>query len=101
MGTLSTKGLDMKHSGWKQIFVEWPHEMPQRGVLVTTFQEQIPFSGFLTGEELLFVERQTPDVTGGRAVILPYENVAAVKLVDVVKPKALRTMGFEGTLVEK
>ncbi|MGQ9575998.1 MAG: hypothetical protein ACUVUC_11845 [Thermoguttaceae bacterium] len=90
----------MEQSGWKRFFTDWPAEMPRRGVLVTTFQEQVPFDGFLTSGEFLLIERQVPDPLGGRAVILPYQYVAAVKLTEALRPKALRSLGFEGTLTK-
>lgn len=91
----------MNAAGWKQLFTAWPQDMPRRGVLVTNFAEQFPFDGFLIGEELLFVERQTPDSLGSRAMFLPYDNIAAVKLTDVVKPKPLQTLGLKGDLSKK
>lgn len=91
----------MNASDWKSIFVTWPAEQPRRGIVVTTFDEQIVFSGYLTGEEFLFVERQTPDSMGGRALILPYGNIAALKFTDVVKEKAMHDLGFQGSLPKK
>lgn len=75
--------------------------MPRRGVLITSRDEQIPFSGFLTQQGLLLIQRKTPDALGSRIVILPYENIAAVKLTDVVSPKLFQGLGFEGSLKEK
>jgi len=85
----------------KKLFREWPAEMPRRGVLITTRDEQIPFSGFLTQEELLLVERKTPDTMGSRIVILPYGNISSVKLTDVVSPKLFQDLGFVGSLKQK
>lgn len=91
----------MNTPNWKSLFVAWPSEQPRRGVLVTTFGEQIPFTGYLTGEEFLFVERQAPDSMGGRALLLPYQNIAAVKFTDVVKEKGIQGLGFQGQLPKK
>lgn len=82
-------------SGWEHIFRDWPAEIPRRGILVTTFGEQIAFGGFLTGGEFLYVERQTPDSLGARSLVVPYGQIAAVKFTDVVKSKLLRSVGFE------
>ena len=38
---------------WRDYFLKWPKELPRRGVLVTSFGEQIPFDGFLTTDTLL------------------------------------------------
>jgi hypothetical protein len=83
---------------WHNFFLAWPKDMLRRGVLVTTFEEQIPFDGFLTTDTLLLLERRTPDTIGARKVILPFGNIAAIKLVDVVKQKILATAGFAGDL---
>ena len=90
----------MDKSGLQKFFCEWPTEMPRRGVLITSRDEQIPFSGFLTQRGLLLIQRKTPDALGSRIVILPYENIAGVKLTDVVSPKLFQDLGFEGSLKE-
>lgn len=85
-------------TAWRDYFAKWPKELPRRGVLVVTFGEQIPFDGFLTTDDLVLVERRTPDSIGARKVIIPYNQVLAVKLVDVVTTKTLRAAGFVGDL---
>ncbi len=72
--------------------------MARRGILVTSLGDQIPFSGFMTTETLLLLERSTPDSMGARTVILPYESVTAVKLTDVTDSKSFRTFGFVGEM---
>ncbi len=91
----------MSELAWKKVFAQWPGDMPRRGVLVTTLGEQVPFDGYLTGEEVVLVERQTPDTVGARALIVPYGNIAVLKLVDVIKPKSLEAMGLRGTLTRR
>jgi len=79
---------------WKDLFQAWPADLPRRGVLITTWDEQIPFSSFLTSEAFLLLERTTPDSLGGRAILLPFTNVVGVKIVDPLKPKAYQPLGF-------
>jgi len=79
---------------WRQCFAHWPAEVERRGVIVTSFNEQIPFDSFATSDEMLLVERRTPDTLGARQVIVPYQNIQAVKIVDVVKMKVFHSMGF-------
>ncbi|HEY1602997.1 MAG TPA: hypothetical protein VGG64_25560 [Pirellulales bacterium] len=83
---------------WRDFFHKWPKDLPHRGVLVTNFNEQIPFDGFMTTETMLLVERRTPDTIGARKLIMPYGNVVAIKLTDVVKAKAFAASGFAGDL---
>ena len=84
-----------------KLFHEWPTEMPRQGIVVTSQDEQIPFSGFLTHEGVLLLERKTPDAMGSRIVFIPYENIVGVKLTDVVSPKVFEKLGFAGTLKTK
>lgn len=86
---------------WKKCFAQWPEEMPRRGVLVTTFGEQIAFVGFMTSDVMLLLERHAPDTVGARMILVPFQNVAAIKLTDVLKTKSLRAMGLEGKLSAK
>lgn len=86
----------MEDHGWKDFFCNWPEGTSRGGVLVTSFDEQIPFTGFLTSRWLLLLERKTPDSMGARTVVLPYGNVQALKITDVVKSKTFLAAGFEG-----
>jgi hypothetical protein len=86
----------MTESVWKKFFLGWPADMPRRGILVASFGDQVPFAGFMTSEAFLLVERATPDAVGARLVVLPYDQILAVKITEVVKSKSLRAIGFEG-----
>ena len=79
---------------WRNCFQGWPADLERRGVLVTAFNEQIPFESFATSEDLLLIERRTPDTVGGRTVIIAYTAIQAVKIVDVTKVKTFQPMGF-------
>jgi hypothetical protein len=85
-------------AAWRHVFQKWPKDVPPRGVLVTNFDEQIPFECFMAGDAMLIVERKAPDTVGARKVLLPYEQVLAVKLVDVVRGKSFEELGFVGKL---
>ncbi len=79
---------------WRKCFENWPDDLPRRGVIVVSFDEQIPFANFSASGEMLLVERRAPDTVGARFVLLPYQNVVGLKIVDVVKPKVFSAMGF-------
>jgi hypothetical protein len=79
---------------WRRCFLEWPADLGRRGVLVTTFGEQVPFETFSASDSMLLVERRAPDTLGARMVLVPYQNVAALKIVDVVKAKVFTQFGF-------
>jgi hypothetical protein len=79
---------------WRDCFRQWPAELERRGVLVTSFGEQIPFDNFATSDGMLLVERRTPDTVGGRIVLIAYQEIQAVKIVEVTKMKSFQSMGF-------
>jgi hypothetical protein len=79
---------------WRQCFTQWPPEVERRGVLVTSFQEQIPFDSFAASDQMLLIERRSPDTLGGRLVMLSYHNIEALKIVEVVKMKVFQSLGF-------
>lgn len=86
---------------WKELFERWPAEVPRRGVLVTSYGEQVLFDGFMTSEAFLLINRNAPDTMGARKLIVPFENIVTVKIVDVVKAKSFAQMGFAGKIEER
>lgn len=82
-------------AAWRDCFRHWPEDVERRGVLVTLLNDQIPFDNFLTSDTMLLLERRTPDTVGARKVIVSYRQIAAVKIVDVVKPRSFVGLGFE------
>ncbi|HEX7450592.1 MAG TPA: hypothetical protein VF306_23730 [Pirellulales bacterium] len=85
-------------AAWRQFFQNWPEGAPTRGVLVTRDGEQLLFDGLMVSDSMLLIERKTPDTTGARKVLLAYEDVAALKFVDVVKAKTFESAGFAGKI---
>ena len=79
---------------WRKCFLQWPADVERRGVLVTSFDEQIPFDSFAASEDMLLVERRAPDTMGARMVIVAYQHIQALKIVDVVKMKIFQPLGF-------
>lgn len=82
-------------AAWRPLFENWPQGIPREGLLVTSFQEQIPFKDFLVSGEVLLVERDKPDSVGGRKVMITYEHVSAVKLISPVELSQYQQMGFQ------
>jgi hypothetical protein len=79
---------------WRQCFADWPADLPRRGVVVTAFAEQIPFESFAVSDHLLLIERRAPDTVGARTVLIAFQFIQAVKIVDVTKAKSFASMGF-------
>jgi len=80
---------------WKSLFEGWPDAIPRAGMIVTGFGEAIPFNGFMVSGGLLVIERETPDQFGTRKVILPYGQVAAVRLSTTIELTRFAAMGFQ------
>jgi len=85
--------LDAPES-WRNCFRQWPADLERRGVLITAFGEQIPFEGFATNEDFILIERRAPDTLGGRSVMISYQHIQGLKIVDVMKQKPFQDMGF-------
>jgi hypothetical protein len=81
-------------AAWHEVFQSWPAGVPRRGVVVTLLNEQIPFAEFLMTPRLLLLDRPAPDSMGARKVMVPFGQIAAVKITEVVKNSAFSPLGF-------
>ena len=79
---------------WQAMFENWPAELPRKGILVTTFGESIPFVSFLIANGLVMVERDRPDTSGARKIMVSYDFITAVKLESALDMASYLTMGF-------
>ncbi len=95
--SLVTAGRTMESSisTWKDFFSHWPTNVHRRGILITAFNEQIPFSNFNYSPEFLFIERQTPDSLGARIILLRFDQIVSLKIMDVLKPRQFPEVGFD------
>ncbi|MCP4173224.1 MAG: hypothetical protein GY758_20900 [Fuerstiella sp.] len=80
----------------QKLFAEWPVSVPRKGLVVTVHGEQIQFVEFMITGELLLLERQTPDLSGARRVIIDFNNIAATKILDAVEMSRFTAFGFRG-----
>jgi hypothetical protein len=87
--------MELAQNAWQLLFLNWPADMPRKGVLVTAF-DQVPFHEFMTHANFLLVQRRAPDTVGARDVLVPYDQITGLKLTEVVKTKSLKDMGFAG-----
>ena len=90
-----------QNSHWNQLFHEWPTKLPRKGIIVTTWDEQIPFQSFMSTSTLLLLERKIPDASGSRRVILPFEKIAAFKMTDMIDDRVFSGVGFQGDAARK
>lgn len=80
---------------WKELLGNWPVSLAPRGILVTTYNEQVPFENFALSESFALFDRKAPDTLGARKLIVPFDGILAIKITDVVKLDAFGPLGFE------
>jgi hypothetical protein len=79
---------------WRDLFSNWPEQRPRRGLIITAWLEHIPFDGYLISEAVLFINRPQPDGLNARKVMLPFEQIVAVKFPDVFELEVFEAVGF-------
>lgn len=79
---------------WRALFESWPTSLAREGLLITTFQESIPFNGFLMTSGLVLLNRDKPDAQGGRKVFVAYEAISAIKITAPVELERFQELGF-------
>jgi len=80
---------------WRTLFENWPEAIPRQGILITSFNESIPFRDFLISGSIVLVERETPDSLGARKVMVAYDAIAAVKITNPMDLARFQVMGFQ------
>lgn len=92
--------MEPTHS-WSQFFQNWPAGLPNRGLLQTTLNDLVPFKSFMIADSMLLLERTTPDPMNARYVLLSFDCVASVKLLDSVQEATFTAAGFCGKLSQR
>lgn len=82
----------------RRIFAEWPAGIPRGGLIVTTFGESIQFVSYMLSGDLILLERKTPDAMGARRVILGFDSILAVKILDAIEMPRFTAMGFQASM---
>ena len=80
---------------WKKLFENWPAELPREGLLITTFGETIPFRDYLLSPGIVLLERDKPDSSGSRKVMLAFAAISALKITAVRDLADFKSMGFQ------
>lgn len=81
---------------WRDIFTNWPASIPKRGLVVSLLNEPIPFKGFLLKGDMVLLERTNPDPAGTRFVLLAFDAIHLLKLIDPIKETVFNAAGFVG-----
>jgi hypothetical protein len=90
----------LSQTNWKDVFAKWPASLPRRGVLVSTLNEVTPFKSFLLRDDILLLERTNPDPLGGRYILMGFDAIHMVKLIDPLTEATLTSAGFTGQLAK-
>ena len=83
---------------WRSILENWPEVIPKSGIVVTSYQESIPFQNFLLSTGVVLFERDKPNSLGARKVMLSYEAICAIKLSDTMELARYQVMGFQPSM---
>ena len=83
---------------WRNLFENWPEIIPKKGQVVTTHGESIPFVNYLLSGGLLLIERDGPDATGMRKVVISYEEISMIKLAHPGEIAQFQPMGFQAAV---
>lgn len=83
---------------WQSLFENWPDSIQRKGAVITALGESIPFINFLISPGLLLIERDGPDATGNRRMIVPYNSISMIKLATAAELSKFQSMGFQPTL---
>lgn len=84
----------MDDNSWRTLFENWPRNFPRQGVLITTFQESVPFNDFRVNEGILLLQRERPDTIGARKMMISFDAISAMKLTGVEELDVYDAMGF-------
>ena len=85
---------------WRELFLKWPATLPKRGIVISTLNEMMPFKSFLTKGEMLLLERTIPDPLGARFILVGFDAIHMVKLIDPFKEEVFTGAGFVGHLAK-
>ena len=82
---------------WKTFFTQWPSEIVQRGLIITSLNDSVPFKNFWIKDGLLLLERTNPDAMGGRFILLSFDVINTLKFTDPLRESIIVESGFVAT----
>ena len=78
---------------WRTFFESWPGSVPRAGI-VMAFGEGIPFTDFMIGDGVLLLQRERPDSSGARKVVVAFDRIEGVKTLDTLELQRYQAFGF-------
>ena len=80
---------------WHEFFKNWPKSISRRGVLITSYGEHFTYTDFIASDAYFVAIRETPDIDGARTIVLDYDGIRAVKILDSIKTNTFAEFGFD------
>lgn len=96
-----TATQSMTRSDIHRVLCKWPVSIKPKRFLISNLGESIPFAEFITGGNLLLVDRGVPDTAGAQCVIIDISTIVGIKITDAIEMAASRPWAFRGTYVAK
>gem|GEM_PF-344804 len=79
---------------WRETFAHWPAKFRRKGVIEPFQGDPIPFVDFVMNDDVLILERATPDNSGARRVVMPFHNIGLLKYTEPLKTEAFLLAGY-------
>ena len=86
--------MERTSSEWRAIFEQWPVDIERQGLILTVFEETVPFVDFRVSEGALLLQRDRPDSMGARKIIIAWDGISALKFTDPADLAIYERMGF-------
>lgn len=80
---------------WQTLFEKWPTAIPKEGMVVTEYGDNVTFINFMVSPGLLLLERDRPDATGARKVMVAYSGIRGVKMQSTMELSQYKLLGFQ------
>jgi len=85
----------LQRSDFHRILTEWPVSIQRKGIVMTSFGENVPFVDYMLSGNLVLIDRGVPDTAGARRVILAIDCIVGIKITDPIEMARFTTMGFQ------
>lgn len=81
---------------WHNTFKNWPAHFKRKGVVAPIGGgESIPFVDFVMTDNVVVLERATPDNSGARRVAIPFSVIETLKYTEPLKTEQFLEAGYK------
>jgi len=79
---------------WRDVFANWPAQFRRKGVVIPSYGEPILFVDFVLNDNVVVLERPTPDTVGARRVTIPFQLIESLKYTEPLNTEQFLKAGF-------